>query len=182
VTPGLVGAPSYGLSGAQAWHVETQRTLVRELQHRSNNLLAVIQAIAHRSLDGDHTVSQARNAFEALLQALSRANRQLIKSNWSGVDLREITRLGLEPFSGRVKIEGRSAVLGPQCPQNFSLALHELATNAAKYGALSTPQGMVYISWTATSEATNARLKFIWRERDGPPVQPPAEVALVLRW
>jgi two-component sensor histidine kinase len=147
--------------------------LTREIQHRSNNLLAVIQAIAHRSLAGDGPLPQARKAFEARLHALARANRQLTKSSWSGVNLAEIVRLELEPFAGRTLIEGVNVKLGPQYAQSFSLALHELATNAAKYGALSSANGKVGVSWTIVSESRTSLLKFKWQESGGPPVTPP---------
>jgi two-component sensor histidine kinase/integral membrane sensor domain MASE1 len=150
-----------------------EETLIREIQHRSNNLLAVIQAIAHRSLSGETSLAQARTAFEARLQALARANRQLTRSNWSGVNLVEIVRLELEPFAGRAVIEGGSVILGPQNAQGFSLALHELATNAAKYGALSSASGKVGVSWNVVSEGGSSVLKFKWQERGGPRVEVP---------
>jgi len=150
-----------------------EETLIREIQHRSNNLLAVIQAIAHRSLSGEITLAQARAAFEARLQALARANRQLTRSNWSGVNLGEIVRLELEPFAGRTVIEGGNVMLGPQNAQGFSLALHELATNAAKYGALSSASGKIGVSWMVSSEGGGNILKFKWQERGGPRVTVP---------
>jgi two-component sensor histidine kinase len=152
---------------------EIEGTLIREIQHRSNNLLAVIQAIAHRSLAGEGPLPQARKAFEARLHALARANRQLTKSSWSGVNLDEIVRLELEPFAGRTVIDGVSVTLGPQYAQSFSLALHELATNAAKYGALSSAGGKVGVSWTILSEGRTSLLKFKWQESGGPPVSAP---------
>jgi two-component sensor histidine kinase len=129
---------------------ETEKTLVREIEHRSNNLFAVIQTIATRSLSGrkGYTLAQAKKAFEARLQALARANRQLTKSNWTGVDLSEVVRLELQPFAERTKVDGINVMLSPQYAQNFSLALHELTTNAAKYGALSNGRGKVSVSWT----------------------------------
>jgi two-component sensor histidine kinase len=152
---------------------EIEGTLIREIQHRSNNLLAVIQAIAHRSLAGDGPLPQARKAFEARLQALARANRQLTKSSWSGVNLAEIVRVELEPFAGRTVIDGINVKLGPQYAQSFSLALHELATNAAKYGALSNVSGKVGVSWTIVSEGRSSLLTFKWQESGGPPVTAP---------
>ena len=122
---------------------QIQQTILRELQHRSNNLLAVIQSIAQRSLAGDHS----RKAFEARLQALARANRALLRSNWGGVDLNQLVRTELEAFSKRAAISGVSVLLSPQQAQNFTLALHELATNSAKYGALSKTTGKVEASW-----------------------------------
>jgi two-component sensor histidine kinase len=152
---------------------EIEKTLIREVQHRSNNLLAVIQSIAHRSLSGDYPLALAKQAFEARLQALARANRQLTQSNWCGVNLNEIVRLELEPFADRTIVEGVNVTLGPHYAQNFCLALHELATNAAKYGALSNRHGRVEVSWTIATGPNNDRLKFKWRERGGPAIVAP---------
>ena len=152
---------------------EVNQILMREIQHRSQNLLAVIQAVAHMSFSDDDSVAQARKAFEARLQALARANAQLSKSNWSGVNLSEIVRIELEPFVDRTTVEGVGVVLGAQSAQNFSLALHELATNAAKYGALSNGTGKVKVLWTVTSNGKDNRLKFKWQESEGPIVVAP---------
>jgi two-component sensor histidine kinase/integral membrane sensor domain MASE1 len=150
-----------------------QKTLIGEIQHRSNNLLTIIQAIAHRTFSSERSSSEAGKAFEARLQALARANQELIKSNWAGVNLKEIVRLELEPFAERTLIEGPDIRVGPQLAQNFSLALHELATNAAKYGALSDRNGKVGIHWTVMREAESNRLKLKWQERGGPQVTQP---------
>lgn len=152
---------------------ETERMLVREIDHRSNNLLAIIQSIAHRSLSGDRPLAEARQAFEARLQALTRVNRQLTRSDWSGLSLKEILRQELEPFVGRTLIEGTEVSLNPQHAQNFSLVLHELATNAAKYGALSNGTGKIDVCWIVANNHQNSVLKFKWQERGGPPVVPP---------
>jgi two-component sensor histidine kinase len=149
---------------------QIQQTIVLELQHRSNNLLAVIQSIAQRSLAGD----QSKKTFEARLQALARANRALVRSNWGGVDLNQLVRTELEVFSKRASISGVSVLLSPQHAQNFTLALHELATNSAKYGALSNTTGKVQVSWTIEPDQSGSVLKFRWQESGGPPVSPPA--------
>jgi len=152
---------------------EIEQFLVHEVQHRSNNLLAVIQAIAQRCLSGEYSLADAKTAFEARLQALARANRQLTRSSWCGVDLTEIARMELEPFGDRSTIRGLHIILDAQHAQNFSLALHELATNATKYGALSNESGKVMVSWIVTSEDRNNRLDFKWQETGGPPVTQP---------
>jgi two-component sensor histidine kinase len=149
---------------------QIQQTIVLELQHRSNNLLAVIQSIAQRSLAGD----QSKKTFEARLQALARANRALVRSNWGGVDLNALVRNELEAFSKRASVSGVSVLLSPQLAQNFTLALHELATNSAKYGALSKTPGKVEVSWTIEPDRSGSVLKFRWQESGGPPVSPPA--------
>jgi two-component sensor histidine kinase len=152
---------------------QIQHTILRELQHRSNNLLAVIQSIAHRSLDGDQSLAAGKAAFEARLQALARANRALLRSNWAGVDLAQLVRGELEAFSRRAVITGVSVILSPQQAQNFALALHELATNSTKYGALSSPKGKLAVSWTIVPNENGSLLKFRWEETGGPRVSPP---------
>ena len=152
---------------------QVEEMLIREVQHRSGNLLAVMQAIAHRSFSNDYSMAQAREIFDKRLQALARASRQLTKSNWSGVSIKEIVRVELEPFATQTTFDGMNVVLEPQCAQNLSLALHELVTNAAKYGALSNKNGKVDVFWTITSERKNNRLKLKWQERGGPIVVEP---------
>src|SRR5262249_43399855 len=95
---------------------------------------------------------------------------QLTKSNWTGANLSELVRLELQPFAGRTIIDGADVTLNPQHAQNFSLELHELATNAAKYGALSNGSGKVGISWAVMSQSKNNRLKLRWQKGGGPPV------------
>jgi two-component sensor histidine kinase len=148
---------------------EIEQTILRELQHRSNNLLTVIQSIAQRSLAGDHS----KKAFEARLHALARANRALLRSNWGGVDLEHVVRTEMEAFSKHAKIGGVSVLLSPQHAQNFTLALHELATNSAKYGALSKVSGKIEVSWRIEPNRSDSILKFRWQESGGPPVSPP---------
>jgi len=148
---------------------QIQQTIVLELQHRSNNLLAVIQSIAQRSLADDGS----KKTFEARLQALARANRALVRSNWGGVDLNQLVRTELEVFSKRANISGVSVSLSPQHAQNFTLALHELATNSAKYGAFSNATGKVQVTWTIEPDQSGSVLKFKWQESGGPPVSPP---------
>ncbi|WP_454621953.1 HWE histidine kinase domain-containing protein [Bradyrhizobium cenepequi] len=152
---------------------ETRLIANSELQHRCNNLLIVIQAIAHNTLASGGTVEQARAAFESRLQALARANRQLSASNWSGVSLGEIVRMSLEPFGTRAAIEGEEVTLTPKETQKFSLALHELATNAVKYGALSNAAGRISVAWTVAAGGGERVLRFRWEERGGPPIDVP---------
>ena len=149
---------------------EIEATLVSEIQHRNNNLLAVIQTIATQSFSGTRTLAEARETFERRLHALARANRELTKSNWTGVNLSELVRLELQPYAERTTVDGMDIILSPQHAQNFSLTLHELATNAAKYGALSNGSGKVGVSWTITRQTNNNKLEFKWQERGGPPV------------
>jgi two-component sensor histidine kinase len=89
------------------------------------------------------------------------------------VNLREIVRVELEPYAERTEVDGVNVILSPQQTQNFSLALHELATNAAKYGAFSNGSGKVGVYWTITKRSETNKLQFKWLERGGPPVVMP---------
>jgi len=147
--------------------------LAKELQHRTSNLLTVIQSIAHRSLTGDLSLAQGREIFEARLQALARTHQQLTSSKVGLVSLEEIVRSELEAFSSRTKIAGDEIFLDYQQAQKFSLAVHELATNALKYGSLSAPAGAVRIAWSVSNNGRGHELRFRWDERGGPPVVVP---------
>lgn len=154
---------------------EAEQILVRELQHRTNNLLAVIQSIAQKTLSGSGSLDEAKKIFEGRLLALAGTYRRLTKSNWSGVSLSEIVHLTLEPFAARTEIAGPELMLSAKNAQNFSLALHELATNALKHGALSSADGNVRIVWTVVSNGGGPVLKFRWQERGGSPVLAPGQ-------
>jgi PAS domain S-box-containing protein len=178
--------PIYGESGAFLGAVnmmvdisdrkraeDTEKILVRELQHRSNNLLTVVQAIAQQSLSGDFSLPEARRVFEGRLQALARANDRLIKSNWKGANLSEVVHQELNVFTQRAIIDGVSVMIAAQDVQSFSLILHELATNAVKHGALSNGSGTVAVSWVVQHDGKATLLKFKWQERGGPAVVAP---------
>lgn len=152
---------------------ERERLLVRELQHRSGNLLAIVRAIISRTLSDDSTLSEARSVLDSRLTAMARTFRLLHDVDWKAVNLGDIVRAELEPFGNRVKIDGTEVALAPAVAQNFSLALHELATNAAKYGALSVPDGLVEIRWFNAEGDVSSKVQFEWQERDGPRVAAP---------
>jgi PAS domain S-box-containing protein len=152
---------------------EVATTLLHEVQHRSNNLLAIIQTIAARSLSENHSLAEAKASFEGRLQALARSNRKLTDSALNGVSVSEIVRSQLEPFAGRILVDGTDILLGRQDAQNFALVLHELATNATKHGALSTVGGKVYITWSIIDHGKANALKFRWHETEGPPISKP---------
>ena len=147
----------------------TEKMLAEELNHRCNNLLAVVQAIANKSLSDLDDLA----AFIGRLQALARANRHILDSDWSRVDFHTLIESELEPFRTSVTVEGISVTVGPQEAQNFAMALHELLTNASKYGALSSIAGKVHISWKITKE-NDPTLRFRWRESGGPRVVAPS--------
>lgn len=152
---------------------EAEKMLVRELEHRTNNLLAVIQAIANRSLSAHSPLEEVKRQFEARLRALARANRQLTLSNLNGVSLDEIVHFALEPFSARTDAAGPDVMLGARDAQNLALAVHELATNATKYGALSRAEGHVTVRWSVAPRDDKTVLELCWRESGGPLVVPP---------
>lgn len=149
---------------------EREKLLVRELQHRSKNIFSVVEALAYLSLKGDGLPAQAHDAFVARLRALARADERAATSASHGTRLVEVVRCELEPFAGRYEIRGEDIHLNPQATQNFALAVHELATNASKYGALSVDMGKVVVGWTNGGSS----LGFRWEEREGPPVSVPS--------
>jgi PAS domain S-box-containing protein len=147
--------------------------LKNELAHRGKNLLAVIQSIASRSLSGTRSLPEAREVFTQRIHALARSQSALLTGEFEGASIAEIIRLEFEGFSNRIEAVGPDVMLNPKVAQTFALLVHELATNASKYGALSRPEGQVAIHWSIAGEGADARFKFQWQERDGPPIVPP---------
>ena len=155
-----------------------QRLLVNELNHRVKNSLATVQAIAAQSLRGEEVSATARERFMGRLLALAQANDILVAQEWRGADLRTIAAQVASPYGGqtdgdRFTIEGPPVQLGGSAATAMALGLHELATNAAKYGALSSPVGRVVLSWTVKGEGEGRSLNLTWRESGGPPVRTP---------
>ncbi|MGF3027783.1 HWE histidine kinase domain-containing protein [Methylobacterium aquaticum] len=153
---------------------EHRALLAEELNHRVKNSMATIQSIAHQTLTHATSLAEARTAFNARLQSLSAAHDILTRESWEGATLAEIVEETLRPFrSGtglRFGIGGPPVRLPPRLALAFVMALHELATNAVKYGALSTDQGRVSLAWDITAEE---RLRLCWEETGGPPVSAP---------
>jgi two-component sensor histidine kinase len=150
---------------------ETEKLLLREVQHRSNNLLAVVQSIAHHTFYDINSLDEAKKSFEGRLLALALCNKQITRSVTGGVALREIIYLLAGPFADRVSADGPDITIGPQQAQNLSLLFHELITNAAKHGALSRTTGKVEIAWVVNQLPQGVQLT--WRERGGPSVANP---------
>lgn len=148
--------------------------LTRELHHRTKNLFAVVNAVVARSFAGNRTVKEAETAVLDRLHVLAHAHALLVDKQWQGADITEIVRTEMGPYVDRVTIDGPSVTLNAQAAQNFALALHELATNAAKYGALSNLTGRVHISWSILQPNAHRQFNFRWEERGGPQVMPPA--------
>jgi PAS domain S-box-containing protein len=150
---------------------EHQHTLLQEIAHRGRNLLAVIQSVADRSLSGNRSLPDARNAFQGRLRALASSFTALTEKSFDGAALDTLLRHELCSFGGRAEIKGPSVLLTPKAAQTFALIAHELATNAAKYGALSVSEGKLGVSWHIQEDAD--QFVFEWRERGGPvPRQP----------
>jgi PAS domain S-box-containing protein len=153
---------------------EHQRFLMGELAHRGGNLLAVIQSIVARSLAGTKPLAEERNTLMRRLQALARSQSALMSKGFQGAPVAEIIRLEFEAFSDRVNAAGPDVMLNSRAAQTFALLLHELATNATKYGALSqADKGQIDIRWSIEGTADKARFNFRWQEHGGPPVAVP---------
>jgi len=150
------------------------RLLMRELTHRSKNLLAVIQAMARRTARHVGSIDAFLEQFGARLQAMAASHDLLVRESWHGASLDELIRSQLGGYLDRhdvqVLIDGPAVALKPEAAQNLGLAIHELATNAAKYGALSVPEGRVSIRWHRRNDDGYA-LELIWAENSGPRVK-----------
>ena len=148
---------------------ERMLLLAREVDHRSNNLLSLVQSLVH--LTKADTVDNYRTAVEQRLTALAGANRLISKARWENVDLRSLVEIELGPYADRqVAIRGEAVPLSPPSAQYLGMLVHELCTNAAKYGALSVEEGRVRLQWSVDD---NGSLMFVWSEEGGPPVVEP---------
>jgi len=154
-------------------HQQRQQMLINELSHRVKNTLATVQSIAMQSLRG-RSEAEATDDFVARLIALARGHDLLANESWEGAPLDEVVRRAIGPHAGadaaRIATAGPEIWMPPRQALAITMALHELCTNAAKYGALSDAAGRVEISW---ERLAGERFRLTWRERNGPPVQPP---------
>jgi PAS domain S-box-containing protein len=151
-----------------------QQTLLRELSHRGKNLLSVIMSIVGRTLSGDRSLSEAREAVVGRLTALSKSYETLTKETFDRAPLEAILRNALQSFGGRVHLDGPTIMLTAKATQMIAIVAHELATNAAKYGALSVSEGHVLVTWELAGDPSDRRLVFTWREKGGPPAEAPS--------
>ncbi len=149
--------------------------LMREVNHRSKNMLAVVQAIARQMPVRDP--KQFVRQFSDRIVGLAASQDLLIESNWQGVRVADLVRSQLSPFreliGTRIAIEGPPVRLQPPAAQAIGMALHELATNASKYGALSGETGSVRVTWSIEGRGENREFALSWVEEDGPTVMPP---------
>ena len=151
---------------------EAQRLLAHEVDHRARNLLSLVQATVHFSKG--ETPDAIKAAIEGRIKALSNVHTLLAESRWAGADLRSLVMDELYPYcpegTARAEIDGPDLILRPQAAQLIAMVLHELTTNAVKYGALSVSPGRLRVEWLRT---TNGKLVLRWRETGGPPVKAP---------
>ena len=151
------------------------RLLMREVNHRSKNMLAVVRAIARQTQRSGGPNWAER--FAERLDGLAAAHDLLVRGQWTTVQLEELVRSQLRPFAdlagGRVSISGAPLAVGAQAAQAIAMALHELSTNAYKYGALSVPGGTVSIAWSDFPGSDGGGIELVWRETGGPTVVAP---------
>ena len=156
---------------------ERRRLLTGELQHRVKNTLAMVQAIANQTFRNAADLDAARDAFSARLILLGRAHDILTRASWTEAPIVDVVDGALAVHRGgaasRIHVSGPSVRLGAKAALALALALHELATNAAKYGALSCPEGSVDLRWHVTLEAAEPRFCLRWAEKDGPAILAP---------
>jgi len=154
--------------------------LSREIDHRARNLLALIQATVHMSQG--RTSGELKTAIEGRIQALSNAHTLLAQSRWAGADLGSLVTNELLPYQSeevlRTNVRGPDLLLGPNHAQALAMVFHELATNAAKYGALSAAAGSVRVNW---SREEDGRFLLRWTEVGGPPIEPPRHQGFGMR-
>ena len=158
--------------------VEEHRDLLaKELSHRVKNTLATIQSIVRQTLRRSTSLQEAEVALDARIQSLAAAHDVLTRDSWEGATLTEVVTVALRPFMDdqerRFEIVGPALRLGSRVALALAMALHELATNAVKYGALSNETGHVLLNWTMVDGVPPHRLRLRWQETGGPPVHPP---------
>lgn len=157
---------------------DRQKLLMDELNHRVKNTLATVQSLAAQSARGVSSPEEFRRAFEGRLLALSQAHDQLTRRHWSSADLRAIVTAAVGPYltagEDRIAIGGGDVTVTPRVALTLAMVLHELTTNAVKYGALSTASGRLDVTWRLVQKpAQPALLMLDWRESGGPPVAMP---------
>jgi two-component sensor histidine kinase len=164
---------------------EHLRLLINELNHRVKNTLATVQSLASQSFrglksNGGQELPALYAAFEARLFALARGHDILTRENWEGAGLGEIVAQAFAPYCGvsddcsRIQVDGPDLRVAPSMALSLSMAMHELCTNAVKYGALGAPAGRVHVSWSTLDTLSGLRLAMRWEEHGGPPVSPPS--------
>jgi two-component sensor histidine kinase len=152
---------------------ERLKVLIHELNHRVRNVMAVTQAVVRLSFTPGLSLSEIQKTCEGRLQALAKAMSILTASDWKSVGLRSLISDDILPFAGRIEMEGPDIALRARTAQTFSLLLYELATNAAKHGALSVPEGRVTLQWWIDNLGGDPLFHLHWKESGGPVVDTP---------
>lgn len=156
---------------------EHVRFIMNELSHRSKNLLMVVLAIASQTVKRATSFGEFQKQFEGRLMAIARCHDLLVEQGWAGASIQDLILAQLEPFAdsaARIDAVGPPVILHPEAIQQLGLALYELATNAMKYGALSSPTGRIVIRWAVDQSRTPNKFCLSWEEQGGPHVDPPA--------
>jgi PAS domain S-box-containing protein len=156
---------------------ERQRMLTAELSHRVKNLFAVVQVLAERSSSKTTTAAECVEAFRGRLQALSAAHSALIAEDWNWASLAGLAQTALKPYlseGDRIRLDVRDLRLNPDFALTLALGLNELATNAAKYGALASPTGRITLTAGVEPAESGEVFRLVWQEEGGPAVEPPA--------
>ena len=157
---------------------EQQRTLVAELDHRVKNVLATVQAVAAHTMETSSSMPHFVAALDGRIRSMGSTHELLSHRQWEGIPLAELVERQLAPYTtgSNIEIAGPEVMLSADAGQTMAMALHELATNAAKYGALSTPRGRISVRWRLASNGRGpATLKFDWHEEGGPVVAVPVK-------
>jgi two-component sensor histidine kinase/CHASE1-domain containing sensor protein len=149
------------------------KILIHELNHRVRNVMTVAQAVVRLSFTSGYSLADVQKTCEGRLQALSNAMTLLTASDWRSVGLRQLMSEDIIPFAERINVDGPDIYLRPRAAQTFALLLYELATNAAKHGALSVPQGKVHLSWKIDRSGEEPLFHLTWQEAGGPVVAAP---------
>jgi two-component system CheB/CheR fusion protein len=162
----------------QLWEAR-QHLLLGELSHRIKNTHFVVQAVVSQSLRTNNVGAEVRNALLSRLRAIASSHDLLVKGEWHGAELGALAREQLEPYldvqSPRARLEGPSVILPKQVATPVVLLLHELTTNAVKYGGLSTPHGEVGVKWELITGGQGRRVRLVWTEKGGPLVVHPGK-------
>ncbi len=161
---------------------DRQNLLIRELHHRVKNTLATVQAIVSSTARNATSIDSFYQAFVGRIVSLAHTHAVLTGATWQVASLRDLLANELRPYAddvpdipdARVTLTGPSVELSSEIAVPIGMAIHELTTNAAKYGALSTGSGRVAVTWDVEPDGANGTLRFAWRERGGPPVKPPS--------
>jgi two-component sensor histidine kinase len=156
---------------------ERQSLLIRELHHRVKNTLSTVQGLLGATARSTQSVDQFYHSFSSRIISLANTHNLLTEDYWQTASLHEILKAELTPYDNqsdrRLRIEGPTVELSADLAVPTGMAIHELTTNAAKYGALSVPQGKIEVTWDLAAADDARKLRLLWVERNGPPVEKP---------